>query len=111
MDSEGAGRQNKHMAENLPKKRRKYDESFKRECVAHWRKSGRPRERVAEELGINHWLLRTWDRQFRSQQAPPPTALTKTELESENQRLREELRRVQEQRDILKKTLGILSTP
>jgi len=100
------------MAENLPKKqRRRHDESFKRQCVEHWRKSGRSREQVAEELGINHWLLRDWDRRFRTQQAPEPTALTKAELETENQRLRDELRRVQEQRDILKKTLGILSTP
>ena len=36
---------------------------------------------------------------------------TVAELEAENRRLRRELLRVAQQRDILKKTLGILSAP
>jgi len=111
VDSVGAGRQKEHMAENLPKKPRRYDESFKRQAVTHWRNSGRTRKQVAEELGINHWMLRTWDRQFRAEEKPADTALTKVQLQQENARLRAELRHLQEQRDILKKTLGILSTP
>jgi len=99
------------MSENVKKKPRRYDENFKRQAVAHWRNSGHPRKQVAQELGINHWLLRSWDRQFRSEQATTSSAATKAELEAENRKLREELLRVREQRDILKKTLGILSTP
>jgi hypothetical protein len=37
--------------------------------------------------------------------------LSADELQAENQRLRQELLRIKTQRDILKKTLGILSTP
>lgn len=48
-------------------------------------------------------MLRTWDRQFLAEETPAATALTKTQLQQENTRLREELRRRQEQRDILEK--------
>jgi transposase len=110
VDRWGRDRQNKAMSESIKKKPRRYDENFKRQAVSHWRNSGRPRKQVAQELGINHWMLRSWDRQFRSEQVTS-SAATKAELEAENRKLREELLRVREQRDILKKTLGILSTP
>jgi len=99
------------MSESLPKKCRRYDESFKRQAVEHWRHSGRTRKQIAQELGVNHWLLREWARQFRAQAPAASAALSKAQLQEENLRLRQELRHLQEQRDILKKTLGILSTP
>jgi transposase len=98
-----------NMSEIGVKKRRRFDESFKRQAVEHWRNSGRTRKQVAEELGINHWQLREWARQLKP--APVTTSMTKAELEAENQRLQQELAQVREQRDILKKTLGILSKP
>ena len=47
----------------------------------------------------------------RRQQQPPAPALTLADTQAENTRLRAELARVIEQRDILKKSLGILSPP
>ena len=103
----GADGTTKSMSETERKTRRHFDESFKRKAVEHWRHSGKPRKQVALELGINHWLLRDWDRDLRKSQ--PAVPQTKADLEAENQRLRQELERVREQRDILKKTLGIIS--
>jgi transposase len=96
------------MSESSPKPKRQYDENFKRQAVEHWRKSGKTRKAIAEELGINQWALRDWARQFERANKP---ASTVEELESENQRLKRELAQMREQRDILKKTLGILSEP
>jgi transposase len=96
------------MSDSVKKPRKRYDESFKRQAVEHWHNSGKPRKQVALELGINHWLLRAWGRELRQEQ--PAVATTKAELEVQNQQLRQELERVREQRDILKKTLGIISS-
>ncbi len=97
------------MSDSVRKPRKHYDENFKRQAVEHWRNSGKPRKQVALELGINHWMLRGWDRELRKQQ--PVVATTKAELEAQNKQLRQELDRVREQRDILKKTVGIISGP
>jgi transposase len=89
--------------------RPRYDEAFKRSAVEHYRRHGGTILRAAQELGINHWTLREWIRGQCAQQAPPPAARTLSEAEREIARLRAELARVTEQRDILKKSLGILS--
>lgn len=90
-------------------KRKRYDETFKRACVESLVNSGKPLKEVAGELGVSHWNLRDWQRRYAP--AEPPAARTPAELEQENRALRQELLRVQNQRDILKKTLGILSEP
>ena len=96
------------MSESSPEPKRQYDETFKRQAVEHWRKSGKTRIAVAQELGINQWAVRDWARELERAQKP---AATVEDLEAENQRLKRELAQVREQRDILKKTLGILSEP
>jgi len=84
-----------------------HDEAFKRSAVEMLVVSGKPIKQVAGELGVKHWTLREWKKRYGA----APTPRTLTELEKENYRLRQELLRAQNQRDILKKTLGILSTP
>ena len=59
-------------------------------------------------MGINYWTLRGWI-QAQSPQAPPAALRNLSEAETEIARLRAEVMRVTEQRDILKKSLGILS--
>ena len=54
--------------------------------------------------------MRDWVEAARAA-ALPATPRTAAELEAEVRRLRGELARVSEQRDILKKSLGILSIP
>lgn len=83
------------------------EEAFKRSAVELLVVSGKPIKQVAAELGVAHWTLREWKKRYGA--APSPR--TMAELEHENRRLRQELLRAQNQRDILKKTLGILSNP
>ena len=90
--------------------RKRYDEAFKRSAVQHWRDSGKSVAQVARELGLNAGILQQWKKRW-GPEGPAPTVRTVVELEAENRRLRRELQRVAQQRDILKKTLGILSAP
>lgn len=89
--------------------RPRYDAAFKRSAVEHYHRHGGSISRVAQELGINHWALRDWIRTHRAQQTPPAPARTLSQAEAEIARLQADLARVTEQRDILKKSLGILS--
>lgn len=85
------------------KHRRRYDAQFKEQAVKLLLSSGKSLHCVARELGISDQALKDW-KQTHLQQGG-----SAAELELENQRLRRELDRVSQQRDILKKSLGILS--
>lgn len=110
MDSEEAGWQERQnaMSTEPRKPHRRFDEAFKRTAVEHWLSSGKKAAQIASELGVSVWNLRDWKKRYGP--APGP-AKTMAQLEAENQALRQELLRAQQQRDILKKTLGILSEP
>jgi transposase len=72
---------------------------------------------TARALGISVFRLYDWNRGAGAGRAAAPTpfrdlkAESKESLHDEVQRLRRELARVTEQRDILKKVAGILSEP
>ena len=89
-----------------------YSEEYKREALELWRASGRSAAKVAAELGIRAPLLYRW---ARTQRAPDTargggkTGRSVAELEAENQQLRHENAKLLEQREVLKKSLGILS--
>ena len=88
----------------------RYDETFKRSAVEHWMLSGQSATRIAEELGINVQNLHQWKQKFKALPAGQ-VAGTLEALQAENRRLQKELHRAVQQRDILKKTLGIISAP
>lgn len=90
--------------------RQYYDAQFKRAALEHYQQNGRNLSGSARALGVNHWTLRDWVEKDRHGAAPARTGRTAAELEAENRRLQKELEQVTEQRDILKKSLGILST-
>ena len=94
-----------------PKPRKKYTDEFKRSVVDHWRTSGKTAAQIAKEFGINIWNLRDWKRQYGPVARPVdgPIPQTPEAMAREIQQLRKELARVSMQRDILKKTMGILS--
>lgn len=95
------------MKENDPTKpRRKYSSPFKREAVKHWLASGKSAQAIASELGVGAERLYEWKQRFS-----PVGPQEAKDLEAQLEVLREELARVTEQRDILKKTLGIVSEP
>jgi transposase len=85
---------------------KRYDEAFKRQAVEHWMKSGKLGTQIARELGVSYPSLKEWKRRYQGEALPE-----RTDLAAENRALKAELARVREQRDILKKTLGILSEP
>ena len=94
---------------------RKFDDTFKRQAVGNWLSSGKSAEVIAQELGLNANLLYAWRKRFapedarRASQGAKPGSTA--DLQSQLDAAHRELARVREQRDILKKTLGILSEP
>jgi transposase len=85
---------------------RRYDEAFKQAAVANWIKTGQSGTRIAAELGISYPSLKEWKRRYYGDATPE-----RADLAAENRALKAELARVREQRDILKKTLGIVIEP
>ena len=92
---------------------RRYDEAYKAEAVRLWKSSGRSAEATARELGISTFNLYKWGREGvvprAAGAARPPE--TKEDPQVKIARLEQELARMTEQRDILKKAAGILSEP
>ncbi len=90
---------------------KKYTEEFKRSVVDHWKSSGKTAAQVAQEFGVKIWNLRDWKRQYRAEARPVdgPIPQSPEAMAREIQELRQELARVRMQRDILNKTMGILS--
>ncbi len=89
-----------------------YTKEYKEQALELWRASGRSAAKVAAELGIRPPLLYRWARTERAPDTPgagrkPRRSLE--ELEAENHRLRTENAKLLEQREVLKKSLGILS--
>jgi transposase len=96
---------------------RVYDEAFRREAIRLWKTSGKSAELTARELGLSVFQLYEWNRGTGPRRAaasdpfPDLRSESKEALHDEVMRLRRELTRITEQRDILKKAAGILSEP
>jgi transposase len=89
----------------------KYSDEYKEQALELWRRSGRSAAKMAAELGIRPELLYKWStgsRQTQQVQAARGARSLET-LEAENRQLREENAKLLEQREVLKKSLGILS--
>lgn len=90
--------------------KKRYDQNFKRSAVEHWLGSGKPARVVVAELGITSQTLLAWKQQL-AVPVPVGSKPTMEQVLEENRRLRRENHSLIRQREILKKTLGILSTP
>ncbi|MGI9114657.1 MAG: transposase [Chthoniobacterales bacterium] len=89
-----------------------YTDQYKQEALELWRVSGRSAAKVASELGIRPPLLYRWarlEREPETAQASGKSTRTVEQLEAEIRRLRAENAKLLEQREVLKKSLGILS--
>jgi len=96
------------MSTNTKSTRKTYDLEFKKQAVQLVITSGRPLTQIGRELGVSPWNLRDWRERLQPQLAQQPETLEAmrlrvAQLERDNLQLRQ-------QRDILKKTLGIVST-
>ena len=89
---------------------RRYDREFKEKAVALVL-GGRSQGEVSRDLGVSAWSLGEWVKQTRA--GHPPTQAATLASESLEQRelrhLRQENQYLRQQRDILKKALGICS--
>ena len=95
------------MPNEQPRQRRTFDEAFKRDAVALLLRQDKPVKQLAQDLGVSQWNLRDW----RAQYGPSAPAKSPEQLEAEVRTLRRENESLRAQRDILKKTLGILVEP
>jgi len=91
---------------NPGRRRTRFTKEFKREALRLLEAGEKPATQLAAELGIRRNQLNKWQAQWRSKGSEKafrgPGAKPLSEL-SEVERLRRELKRVTEERDILKK--------
>lgn len=88
------------------RKRREFTNEFKLEAVKLAERGEVPVAQVARDLGLHETVLRRWMQRYGKRSNG--TRLTPDEHE-ELIRLRREVRRVTEERDILKKAVSIFS--
>jgi len=92
--------------------RRRYSEEFKKEAVELSFNSNKTCKDIAEELGVNYNNLVRWRREYKTNGdlAFPGNGNQKlTDEQEEIQKLKNELRETQIERDILKKAVAIFS--
>ena len=97
------------MSKNKP---RTYDKEFKLNAINLYLTSGRSYDQISDELGIPVGTLVTWVQAHKKdggESFPGKGYLKPSDIEVTH--LRKELAIVREERDILKKELGIFSSP
>jgi len=89
---------------------RRYDREFKEKAVVLVL-SGRSQGEVSRDLGVSAWSLGEWIKKVQAGHAPTQAAALAAESpeQRELRRLRQENGYLRQQRDILKKALGICS--
>src|SRR5213080_2012215 len=94
----------------MPKPPPSFTAEFKQEAVHLARTSGKPKAQIARELGISDSALYSWCKQEdeHGNNAFPGKG-HQTLQQEELHRLKRELERVQQERDILKKAISIFS--
>lgn len=94
------------------RKRREYDQAFKRDAVQRVILTGKSCATVADELGIKSNNLSRWRREYLEQTDQPSCGglhMKPSELVEQLRVARLEIADLREQRDILKKALSIFS--
>ncbi len=87
-----------------------YTREFKEEAVRLAETSGKPIAQIARELGISDSAIHGWKRELSKHGSEAfPGSGHQIPLEEEIRRLKREVERLQQERDILKKVLSIFS--
>ena len=90
------------------KERRVYTAEFKREAIRLSEQAGVSVAQVAQELGVSDYSLYKWRKQARASGElafPGNGKVALTAEQQENVRLKRELERVTQERDVLKKAV------
>lgn len=95
------------MSTESSRHRRPYPEEFRREAVALVRSSGRPIKEVAGELGVSYESLRLWVHQ-EAVDRREQSGLS-TDEKAELRELRRKVRRLEQEREILKKAAAFFA--
>ena len=85
-----------------------HTEEFKTEAVELVERSGKSVPEIADELGINERTLYHWMAKNKRGEASEAESNEK-DLAAENKRLRRELEIMRQERDILKKAMGVFA--
>lgn len=99
------------LGKKTDKPRRKYDEEFKKD-VLKMLTGGRSVKEVSQSLGINSNMVHKWKAQQNAglgTSVASPDAVVPTVSGADHERVKARLREVEQERDILKKALGIFS--
>ncbi len=96
----------------MQKVQKTYTPEFKREAVQLVQTSGKPIAQVARELGISDSSIHQWRKELGEHGLEAfPGSGHQTTQEEEIRRLKRELEITKQERDILKKAIGIFSRP
>ena len=91
-------------------KRRHFTREFKRDAVQLGTEKGMPVGKIARDLDIHPNLLHLWRRKFLKDGDKAFTGKGRVKPENaENRKLRKDLEKAREERDILKKALAVFS--
>ena len=85
------------------KKQNHYTAAFKESAVKLAIESDQPISQTAEELGVNKNTLHTWISKYHNPQRQKAGQVEEEHLYDELKRLRKDIKRLTEERDILKK--------
>ncbi len=83
--------------------KRKTDKLFRAEAVKLALSSPQPYAKTARDLGIHQVTLYSWINQHRNDQTQETVGESQVDVVEENRRLKMEILRLKEERDILKK--------
>ncbi len=86
----------------MPRTRRRFTPEFKVEAVKLLEESGRPRQAVAEELGVHPNQLRMWRNEHLAAGSAEALARQRAEA-AELARLRREVKRLEQENEILRR--------
>jgi transposase len=89
--------------------RRSYSLDFKVSAAALVTEQGRGLKDVATSLGVAPSTMQYWVRRFGTKPARPPAPTDREAIHLENNRLRDENRRLLMERDILKKAMAFFA--
>jgi transposase len=95
----------------LDKPRRKYDAEFKRD-VLKMISSGRSVQDISHSLGINSNMIHKWKAQHNEvfgKKGSYPDVVSGSVSDADQEQLKARIRELEQERDILKKALGIFS--
>jgi transposase len=91
--------------------RRNYTKEFKADAVSLVVEQGYSSAEVGRRLGVSENNVNRWVRQYRDKnESTSPDGLTREQLEAELKRLRKENKRLEMEREILKKAAAFFAS-